>query len=239
MTESSECKEIERSIRHGQGMFKVYRSLEDIGNLNFDTRDTSQLNVLNFEFMSYREELGFSKVPRKLKLDSLLKKCKAKFFKVVHESVNTLLKIQIEQFRLPQDFITNVNIETNKKWLNMSIREIYLENGLNITETEVRNKYGVKDEKMILFNELVNLTYADAFRFYIQSHRYMKDFEFIQRREGRKFAQIFDYVAKFYVTYYSTGRGNIMKKIRKNKKIQNSESKKTNDIQMSEDTISI
>jgi hypothetical protein len=170
--------------------------------------------------MTYREELGFSKVPRKLKLDSLLKKCKAKFFKVVHDSVNLLLRVQIEQFRLPQDFITNVNIENNKASLNKTIRQIYAENGLDISEREVQTRYGLYGDNLQLFNQLVEMTYADSFKFYLESTRYSKDFEFIQRRDGRKFAQIFDYVAKFYINYYQTGKGNVMRKIRKNQKLR-------------------
>jgi hypothetical protein len=186
-----------------------------------ETNESLQnITYLNFQFMTYREELGFRQVPRKLKLDSLLKKCKAKFFKLVHESVNSLLNLPLDSFRLKQEFITNVNIETNKLWLSNCLRQIYIENGLDVSIEHIQKIFYINNESLKLFNELMDMTYEEAFKNYLTSKRYLKDYQSIESKDGKKFAKIFDYVSKFYITYYVTGRGNIMKKVRKNMKKQ-------------------
>ena len=50
---------------------------------------------------------------RKSNIDSLLKKCKGKFFKAIHDAIKLCLNLLVK--RIPQQFITNITIEFNQK----------------------------------------------------------------------------------------------------------------------------
>ena len=58
-----------------------------------------------FSYIKKKNQIKFS---RKSQIDSLLKKCKGKFFKTIHEVMNKSLNIVVK--RLPQFFITNITI---------------------------------------------------------------------------------------------------------------------------------
>ena len=64
-----------------------------------------------FAYIKKKFQIKFS---RKSHIDSLLKKCKGKFFKTIHEIMNMSLNIIVK--RLPQKFITNITIEYNQKY---------------------------------------------------------------------------------------------------------------------------
>ena len=63
------------------------------------------------------------KQSRKTHIDSILKKCKARFFKAISDCLKQCVKIQIKKF--PQSFITNISIEYNKYILNLTVCELY------------------------------------------------------------------------------------------------------------------
>ena len=69
-----------------------------------------------FSYIKKKFQIKFS---RKSHIDSLLKKCKGKFFKTIHEIMNLSLNIVVK--RLPQKFITNITIEYNQKYLNEEV----------------------------------------------------------------------------------------------------------------------
>ena len=52
------------------------------------------------------------KQSRKTHIDSILKKCKARFFKAINDCLKQCVKVQLKKF--PQSFITNISIEYNK-----------------------------------------------------------------------------------------------------------------------------
>ena len=79
----------------------------------------------NFQgIFSYIKKKFQIKYSRKSHIDSLLKKCKGKFFKTIHEIMNTSLSITVK--RLPQKFITNITIEYNQKYLKKNIIQILI-----------------------------------------------------------------------------------------------------------------
>ena len=63
------------------------------------------------------------KQSRKTHIDSILKKCKARFFKAISDCLKQCVKIQIKKF--PQSFITNISIEYNKYILKLTVYELY------------------------------------------------------------------------------------------------------------------
>ena len=61
----------------------------------------------NFQgIFSYIKKKFQIKYSRKSHIDSLLKKCKGRFFKAINECVKKCLRINVPKF--PQNFITNI-----------------------------------------------------------------------------------------------------------------------------------
>ena len=60
------------------------------------------------------------KQTRKTYIDSILKKCKTRFFKAINDCLNQCVKVNIKN--LPQTFITNISIEYNKYFLGLTAK---------------------------------------------------------------------------------------------------------------------
>jgi hypothetical protein len=175
-------------------------------------------NSFHSEFILFRRTLQLKKILRKTRIDSLLKKCKSKVFRTIQEAINLLTGLSnSKDNRLPQSFITNINIDYNKKYLNKSLEEIYKECKVihTVDELAACNAALTEEERKYL-NALLAMTHREAFEAYIKSNRYQSDYNYIKQREGEKYAILFDYVAKIYVRYFLNGRGNKKRNQRKN-----------------------
>jgi hypothetical protein len=170
------------------------------------------------DFVKFRQNLNFKKQMRKLRIDSILKKCKSKMFKAVQESVNCLLNLHSKQNRLPQAFITDINIESNKLYFGKCIIEIYKEFELLSSFEEIAQNFTVVEGKKDLLRGILSMTYKEAYESYLCSMRYLQDLSSIKMREGEKYAELFNYVAKMFLPYYSYGKGNITRILETEKK---------------------
>ena len=113
-----------------------------------------------FSYIKKKFQIKFS---RKSHIDSLLKKCKGKFFKTIHEIMNMSLNIIVK--RLPQKFITNVTIEYNQKYLQKNIIELYQEFNLLPDYHTLVEKGLIKNNRKETFSELcsykINFIFAN------------------------------------------------------------------------------
>ena len=66
-------------------------------------------NYIHQRFIHLKKELKINKLLRKTQIDSLLKKCKSKVFKSIHNAIQKCIHNRL--MRLPQHFITNIKIE--------------------------------------------------------------------------------------------------------------------------------
>ena len=66
------------------------------------------------------------KLTRKSNTDSILKKCKGKFFKAINDCLKKCT-YKKEVFKIPHTFIANISIENNKKIFTKSFIEFYKE----------------------------------------------------------------------------------------------------------------
>ena len=84
----------------------------------------TDIEMLSFQgiFTSLRKTLDI-KYTRKLHIDSILKKCKGRFFKAINESVKKCLRINVPKF--PQNFITNISIEYNQQFIDLTMGELF------------------------------------------------------------------------------------------------------------------
>ena len=119
------------------------------------------------------------KPTRKTYIDSILKKCKARFFRTINDCLNRCLKKHISKF--PQSFITDISIESNKWLIDLTVQEIchyLIFSNKNCEEFSFENNicYEGKEKflKFILYNKI-----SDLYLLYIKSKRYQREIQYI------------------------------------------------------------
>jgi hypothetical protein len=157
-------------------------------------------------FLLLKKKLNLEQFMRKTQIDSLLKKCKSKAFKTIHEALKKCLNIKLP--RLPQNFITNIKIDFNKVYLDKTIYDIYREFKIIPSVEEFLSKKYLIDDKVQIFRDFLNLTFKNVFEYYVNSKQYVKDYYHIMNREGEKFAILFNYISKVFIQYYTKSKGN-------------------------------
>ena len=140
------------------------------------------------------------KPSRKNHIDSLLKKSKGKFFRAIFEGIKLCLNLRI--YRLPQEFITNITIEYNKKYLNKKIIDIYQEFNLLPSLKEILDKKLYKNGKLEIFKEMVSYDYITLYDIYTKSNRFKRDVDSVKVDEGKRIAVLYEFVAKNFCVYY-------------------------------------
>ena len=168
--------------------------------------------TLHSTFLLLKKKLDLEQFMRKTQIDSLLKKCKSKAFKTIHEALKKCLNIKLP--RLPQNFITNIKIDFNKVYLEKTILEIYREHKIIPSVDEFVAKKYLIDDKIGVFKDFLALTFRNVFEYYVNSKQYVKDYYHIQQREGEKFAILFNYISKVFIQYYTKSKGNRPKKVK-------------------------
>ena len=177
-------------------------------------KDIKSMTFQNY-FTFLRKSLQI-KYTRKIHIDSLLKKCKGKFFKAVNDCLRKCVKINLR--KLPQTYITNISIDYNKQFLNFTINELYTYFNLipYPMETILQKDLIVKDKenffKFIFLSKINNL-----YSFYINSNRYKREIELIKKEKGIKIAFLYQFVAENYTNYYFYSKPHI----KKNKSLNN------------------
>jgi hypothetical protein len=185
-------------------------SEENQQNLDFSNRR----GEFHANFMKVQNHLGMANNIRRLQIDAVLKKCKSKFFKSVHLVLKNCLRCKVD--RLPQNFITDIRIETNKNYMSMSILSIYQSFGFFKNMDELFENNMVRPEKKELLREFLVLNFKDAFESYLAAEQYQRDYE-NTREENENLAILFDYTCKIFTQYYSLSKGNKQQKRRGSK----------------------
>ena len=195
----------------------------DLPDFNFEGLISALINIkssnsvseFHSNFMDFKTVLNFHRPLRKTKIDSILKKCKSKFFRAVQDSIKKITNDLTQVNRLPQSFITNINIDYNKNYMNKTIFEIY--KSLNLVNQEKEFFIGISQDNIPKLKSLLNYTYSQLFNIYTESQRFKEDCEVIREKEGEKFEILYKYVSKIYINYYSLSKGNRPKKIYQNR----------------------
>ena len=204
-------QEYNKNMNSNKVLFNSFKENQNTTYLKLkNTRSFSHSFHINFN--NLRIKLGIED-SRKIHIDSLLKKAKSKCLKAIHEVLKLSLNLLIG--RLPQNFITNIKIDFNKKYLSKSIGNIYYEYKLLPSYEEIINRNLIRKGKFDLFNETYNSSFEYAYMIYIESDLYKKDFEMISLKDGYKNAFLYDYVAKNMCEYFFLSKGN-KKKVFKN-----------------------
>ncbi len=154
-----------------------------------------------FTYIKKKYQIKFS---RKSQIDSLLKKCKGKFFRTIHEIMNKCLNIVVK--RLPQFFITNITIEYNQKYLDKNIIQIYREfNNLPDYNTLIENN-NIKSNKEQLFKEFCSYSLINLYDIYCESKRFRNEIKEIKSQEGKRIGLLYEFVSINFSAYYKYGK---------------------------------
>ena len=146
------------------------------------------------------------KKSRKNHIDSLVKKAKSKFLKGIYEGLKYCLNSYIN--RLPQKFIINTKIEYNKKYLNLTVEEIYSEFKLLPTLDIMIESNMVQNDKKDLLYLLMKTKLKDIYKLYINSDLYLYEKRKIEKKAGIGVAQLYDFVATNICEYFLLNKGN-------------------------------
>ena len=167
------------------------------------------------------------KQSRKTYIDSILKKCKARFFKALNDILKQCLKIHIRKF--PQSFITNISIEKNKLILGYTVQELYKTYNLskiNLEECFEKNEcYEGKENylKFILYSKI-----SDLYLLYINSNRYKRESKYIKNNIGIKMYLLYELVSDNFVNYYLFSKPHFCKNTNKKQLNENGANKISN-----------
>ena len=192
-----------------------------------------EMNSMSFQsFFTFLRKSLQIKYTRRIHIDSILKKCKGKFFKAVNDCLRKCLKINIK--KPPQIFITNISIEYNQQFLKFTINDLYDFFSLCPYPMEVilQKDYcakGKEDFFKYIFLSKIDTLYLS----FIESNRYKKEIELMKMKRGIKVTFLHQFVAENFITYYHDSTPHTKKVInfdvnKKNKKLtpDNNEFKK-------------
>ena len=149
------------------------------------------------------------KQSRKTHIDSILKKCKARFFKAISDCLKKCVKIQIKKF--PQSFITNISIEYNKYILKLTVFELYQLFNLSNDSLEKSNENCFFKGKESFFKYIYYSKISDLYLSYIQSRRYQREIEGIKYNLGIKMLLLYEFVSENFVNYYTYSQPHLCK----------------------------
>ena len=142
------------------------------------------------------------KMPRKENKDNIRRKIKRSFFnKYVIPKLNMILKnngSNLYFMRLPQSFVSDIRIKNNKKVINMTLSEIFLNEEINVNNTnkdltnyfhnlKVINNMDIKENKE--FQKILNMKFYELFNEYLNSVEFQIDE--INRLKKKKFENSF------------------------------------------------
>ena len=171
------------------------------------------------------------KQSRKTHIDSILKKCKARFFKAISDCLKQCVKIQIKKF--PQSFITNISIEYNKYILKLTVYELYHIFNLSndILDKSYENYFFNGKERY--FKYIYYSKISDLYTSYIQSKRYKREIEGIKCNLGLKMLLLYEFVSENFINYYTFSqphfcKNNNLKNLEINKEKENDTSSQNN-----------
>jgi len=187
------------------------------------------IEMLSFQglFTSLRKTLDV-KYTRKLHIDSILKKCKGRFFKAINECVKKCLRINVPKF--PQNFITNISIEYNQKFLDFTMGDLFSYfHLLPYSLDDIMEKNYCYKEKEIYLKYIFLSKIGSLYFQYIQSKQYKRMIDLIKTKKGIKIAKLYQFVSDNFINYYVFSRAHIKKSNKNGETEKNSNLEQSND----------
>ena len=197
-------------------------------NKEIDTWPPQEERVSFPKSFSYLRKKLQIKQSRKTHIDSILKKCKARFFKAISDCIKQCVKIQIKKF--PQSFITNISIEYNKYILKLTVYELYQIFNLSKDVLDESNENCFFSGKERYFKYIYYSKLSDLYISYIQSKRYKREIESIKYNLGMKMLLLYKFVSENFVNYYTFSQPHLCKNNNLKHNDKKGEKEKDNDL---------
>ena len=241
-------KKEEEKIFPFTGGIGVKKTLEKVGirvGQNQDKVVLSEFKEKKFETkVMFKDEKGRikkKKKRRKFKPDNIRKKIKARFHKDLRNIINTKLKKAGSNYLLellPQQFITNITIKTNKQALNLTLEKIIKNELFDNVNQKMKNpdrdkfnknmeliKYLNEKKEISLkaeFDKIINMKYEDILKAYFSSIEFEKSLiELYNKNKKEKIEYIEEYINKA-ISYVDFFKNPPIKKFEKKEKNEES-----------------
>ena len=169
-------------------------------NIGIELPKNMELMTFQRLFTYLRKKLKI-KYTRKIHIDSILKKCKAKFYKAINDCLKLCLTIKVR--KIPQKFITNISIDYNKGFLHFQMINLYNYFRLIPYPLEIilNKQYYVEGKENYLKYILLSKVH-DLYSIYTKSKRYKRELESIKKIKGQKIAFLYQFVSDNLMNYY-------------------------------------
>jgi hypothetical protein len=151
------------------------------------------------------------KQSRKTHIDSILKKCKARFFKAISDCLKQCVKVPLKKF--PQSFITNISIEYNKYILDLTVSDLYQLFNLSNDSLDKCVKSCFYEGKENYFKYIYYSKISDLYISYLQSKRYKREIECIKYNLGIKMFLLYEFISENFINYYNFSQPHFCKNI--------------------------
>ena len=206
---NSSNNELIENTNNNLNMINIRNNSENV--INNDSNEN--VNIINenkskiiffysqYKYLCYKH--GVENI-RKNRIDIIMKKVKIKIFKAIHEILKFCLNIHHIN-RLPQNFIINIRIEFNKKYLEKTIEEIYLEFSILPSLEEMKEKNYINKDKIDIFTIFIKSKLKDIIKIYLLSELFILDKKNLEKKSGINDAILFDFVANNICNYFLYG----------------------------------
>ena len=175
-------------------------------------------------FTCLRKKLQI-KLTRKTYIDSILKKCKGRFFKAINDCLRKCTFIYIH--KLPQRFITDISIDYNKSFFNYTTIDLYRYFNLKpFNKDEIENSNFCIKGKENYLKFILSSKLSDLYSIFIESKRYKREVESIKNNSGVKMSLLYQFVSENYYNYYLFSKPRMNRK--KKQKLENDIESKIN-----------
>jgi hypothetical protein len=143
--------------------------------------------------------------------DDTRKKIKRNFFnKALIEALNILLKKSNYFVKFPQNFVANVTKDANKKFLNLSLKEIieskeiYVHDNLNKYKHNMKALNSLKEKNNFEINFILNMSLSELFEEYLNSDKFKIDEinRLKKKNKSKAFIERYIYLSRHLIEFF-------------------------------------
>ena len=165
-----------------------------------------------------------SKIKKKRKFysDNIRRKIKCTFHNSLKNTLNNILKYTNSKFFfecLPQNFITNITKDGNKHILNMTFKQFFLQNFIEIEDKGSKNDLEKCKVNFLVivnieenddlreksnYNSFKNMKYYEIYYEYLRSKEFEEDIIKLEKTESKEYIKQYIYLALHLIDYFSS-----------------------------------